>query len=113
MFKKIIAVAMMSVAFSPVYADSFCKGKIETLAVGRGSVLLISGPGGLPSTYLCDLSEKQNNVDPEACRAIYSLLLAAKAQDKSVNITFNPNIKSCSGVASWNWARDFNWAIVP
>lgn len=94
-----------------IYADSSCKGKLSSLAVGRNGVVLAGGPGGLPSTYLCSLKEKRNNVEVEACQAIYSLLLASHAQKKEVNITFNPH-SSCASVPSWNWATNFNWVIV-
>jgi hypothetical protein len=93
------------------FADSICEGAIEYLAVGRASVVLVKGPGGLPATYLCDMAEKQNNVEPEACRAMYSTLLAAHAQGKIVRITFNPSITACNEVASWGWATNLNWII--
>lgn len=111
MLKKCLMIAAFMAPMASL-ADSTCQGVIEYLAVGRGSTVLVKGPGGLPATYLCSLSVKQNNVDPEACRAIYSTLLAAQAQQKPVRITFNPNIASCSDVASWGWAVGFNWVIV-
>jgi len=92
-------------------ADSFCTGKIKTLAISKSGVLLVGGPGGLPSTYLCNTETKINNVEPSACKATYGMLLAAKAQAKDVSITFNPGISSCSSVASWGWATNFNWVM--
>ena len=110
MFRKLFAAALITAACAS-HADSTCEGTIDYLAVGRGSVVLVKGPGGLPATYLCSLSTKQNNVDTEACKAIYGTLLAAHAQQKSVRITFNPSISSCADVASWSWATNFNWVI--
>ena len=110
--KKYLLAGVLSAFSISAMADSTCQGKITYVGISRGANVLVSGPGGLPSTYLCDLQEKQNNVEPEACKAIYSALLSAKAQDKSVRITFNPNISSCSEVASWGWAKDFNWVLI-
>lgn len=111
LLKKITLFALVFLSFS-ASADSFCTGKIKQLAIGRSGTVLIAGPGGLPSTYLCNVNSKNNNVATEACKAIYSQLLAAHAQDKVVNITFNPAIDSCSKVKSWGWATGFNWVIV-
>ena len=111
LFKKVILSALVFLSFSSL-ADSTCSGKIKTLAISRAGTVLIAGPGGLPSTYLCSVNLKHNNVETEACKIIYSQLLAAQAQKKSVNITFNPAISSCSQVKSWGWAEGFNWVIV-
>lgn len=92
-----------------VFADSACKGKIEYTGVGRGGAVLVKGPGELPATYLCSVESKMNNVEPNACRAVYSTLLAAKMADKEVSITFNPEISSCESVKAWGWAENFNW----
>lgn len=94
------------------YADSTCIGKINQLAMSRGGTVLVAGPGGMPSTYLCNVNSRSNNVETEACKAIYGQLLAAQAQDKVINITFNPSIESCSQVKAWGWATGFNWIIV-
>ncbi|RYV04101.1 hypothetical protein SOPP22_01485 [Shewanella sp. OPT22] len=94
------------------FADFYCKGKISGLGLGKSGVVLVSGPGGLPYTYLCSLNEKINGVEVEACKGVYSTLLTAKAQDKSVNITFNPSIDSCKNVKSWGLATHFNWVII-
>lgn len=111
LLKTITLSVLVFLSFS-ASADSFCTGKIKQLAIGRSGTVLIAGPGGLPSTYLCNVNSKNNNVATEACKAIYSQLLAAQAQQKEVNITFNPAVESCSKVKSWGWATGFNWVIV-
>lgn len=109
---KILISLILSIMSFSTLADSFCTGKINQLAIGRSGTVLIAGPGGLPSTYLCSVNLKQNNVEVESCKAIFSQLLAAQAQQKEVNITFNPKLSSCSQVKSWGWAEGFNWVIV-
>lgn len=108
---KVVSLLLI-VAFSvPVYADSSCDGNIHYLGMSRNGNLLVSGPGGLKAVYLCNVNTKRNSVDVEACKANYSLLLAAKSQNKPVSITFNPNISSCKDVPSWAYAQNFNWVI--
>ena len=102
---------LLSVATLPAFADTHCKGKVAYLANGRGGTVLVNGPGGLPSVYICKVQLKINNVEVESCKAMYSTLLAAKSQDKVVNITFLPNIDSCSSLKSWSVAKNINWVF--
>ena len=109
--KKYLFIVGIIFSFNSI-ADTSCTGKISALSIGRSGTVLIQGPGGLPYTYLCNTENKYNNVETSACAAIYSTLLSAHAQDKEVNITFNPSISSCSDVKSWGAATNFNWVIV-
>ncbi|MCG7563005.1 MULTISPECIES: hypothetical protein [Pseudoalteromonas] len=108
---KKISVSLVFLVSLPAFADSFCTGKVTKLGVGRHGVVYVSGPGGLPVVYLCNLQGKSNGIETESCKAMYSSLLAAKAQNKPVSITFNPNIGSCSGLSSWRYAPNVNWVI--
>ena len=109
--KKLISILFLSLFSFFASADYFCTGEVQTVGVKRGGVVVVKGPGGLPSVYLCNLSSTVNNVTPEACRAVYSTLLAAEAQGAKVSITFNPNISSCNSLPSWDYARNFNWVL--
>lgn len=114
MVKKIIAAcATLSIAVA-VFADApHCQGKIGDLGVVRSGTVYVNGPSGLPSVYLCNLATAQNNVDPEACKAMYSTLLAAKAADRNVDITFLPALtNACSEFSSWTYAPNVNWVIL-
>ncbi|TOK25039.1 hypothetical protein CGI23_11560 [Vibrio parahaemolyticus] len=104
-------VLLLSAATLPAFADTHCKGKVAYLAIRREGTVLVNGPGGLPSVYLCNVKHKTNNVEVESCKAMYSTLLAAKSQDKVVNITFLPNIDSCSSLKSWSVAKNINWVF--
>lgn len=112
MLKKISLLFVLIFSVEASSRDFFCTGKITILAINRSGTLLVGGPGGLPSTYLCNIETKTNNVEPSACKATYNMLLAAKAQGKEVSITFNPTISSCSSVASSGWATNFNWVFL-
>ncbi|WP_156804558.1 hypothetical protein [Gallaecimonas xiamenensis] len=100
--------------FSPTlaWADTMCKGQVNDLVVSRGGVVLLSGPGDIKSAYICSVVSKNNNVEPEACKVMYSTLLAAKLSDHDVIVTFNPEITDCSAVPSWKWAVGFNWVYI-
>ena len=108
---KIISIISLLLS-SSVLAESTCIGKVSTLSIGRGGVLMVGGPGGLPDSYLCNVHTKNNDVQPEACKIFYSQLLAAQAQDVNVKITFNPGYSSCSEIKAWSWATNVNWIIV-
>ena len=108
---KTLISLLFLVSFSSYSADSFCTGEVVKLGVGRSGLVYVSGPGGLPVVYLCNLQNKDNNVEVESCKAMYSSLLAAKSQKKSVSVTFNPSIESCSSLNSWTYAPNLNWII--
>jgi len=93
-------------------ADTTCRGEIEFVGLDNGGVVLLKGPGGLPYVYVCNLNEQANNVKPETCRGIYSTLLSAEAQNKSVDITFLPTIGSCEDVTEWAYAANLHWVIL-
>ena len=109
--KKYILFIGLSLSFNSI-ADSSCTGKLSVLSIGRGGTVLIKGPGGLPYVYLCNTEIKSNEVEPSACRAMYSTLLSAHAQDKEVDITFNPSISSCADLKNWGTAANLNWIMV-
>lgn len=70
---------VVAVIAPAAFADTHCKGKVAYLAIGRGGMVLVNGPGGLPSVYLCNVQNKVNNVEVESCKAMYSTLLTAKS----------------------------------
>ncbi|WP_251359725.1 hypothetical protein [Kangiella sp. TOML190] len=109
---KAIIFVILLLASSWSIGDTWCTGELNQLAVGRSGTVFVQGPGGLKGVYLCNLNLKNNNVEPEACKAMYSVLLAAKSQSREVSITFNPNIESCQSIPSWTWATNFNWAFM-
>jgi len=75
-------------------------------------VVMVKGPGGLPAVYLCAMGTTANSVKPAACRAMYSTLLAADAQNRPVAITFSSDQTSCAAIKSWDWATDINWVVL-
>ncbi|MES1192623.1 MAG: hypothetical protein ABUS47_16300 [Steroidobacter sp.] len=114
MLKKLIVTCTILLIATPAFADSpSCIGKIGDLGVVRSGTVYVNGPGGLPSVYICNLATTQNNVDPEACKAMYSTLLAAKAADKNVDITFLPALtNTCSEFSGWTYAPNVNWVVI-
>ncbi len=110
--QKLYCSIILTVLAFQASAETHCVGKLGNLSVKRSGTVLASGPGGLPSVYICSLDSPQNNISTETCKAIYSTLLSAKVSDKEVNMTFSPDITSCSEIASWQWATNLNWVFV-
>ncbi|MCR9907032.1 hypothetical protein NB545_06065 [Vibrio campbellii] len=99
------------IASLPSMAETWCEGPVTSIGVKKTGLVYTSGPGGLPVVYLCNLQNKVNNVEVESCKAMFSTLLAARAQKKNVRITFSPDIEACNTVTSWAYAEHLNWVI--
>lgn len=95
----------------PSLAETWCEGPVTSIGVKKTGLVYTSGPGGLPVVYLCNLQNKVNDVEVESCKAMFATLLAARAQKKSVRITFSPDIEACNTVPSWAYAEHLNWVI--
>lgn len=108
---RIVLICLLLLPLTAV-ADSYCSGKVNSVGMGRSGTLYLSGPGGLRAVYICSVKTETNNVSTEACKVMYSTLLTAQAQDKSVDVTFNPGIESCGGLQSWKWATNVNWIFL-
>lgn len=86
-----------------------CSGTIVTLGLHspNGVFLKLSGMNNL--VEVCDLGATLGTTNPipaEQCKAIYSLLLAAQASAKPINVVFDNvvNGSSCSSFVSWEVA---------
>lgn len=112
-YKKTSCLLLMLSCFSAsaVSADTWCEGTVNSLGIKKDGLVYVSGPGGLPVVYLCNVQNKDNGVEVESCKTMYSTLLAAQSQKRSVNITFAPKIAACSELESWNYAENVNWVI--
>lgn len=109
---KYITALFLTLITTSTFADSYCTGKIEMLGISKMGTVILSGPGGLAATYLCNTETSANGVTTSACNAMYSKLLSAQAQGKEVKVTFNPPLESCTDAAAWGWAKNLNWIMV-
>jgi hypothetical protein len=58
--------------------------------------------GGLKFVTYCQLGNTANGIGPDACKAIYALLLAARISGATVNQTFNDS-STCAAHPSWSY----------
>jgi len=111
MRKIVLLLGVLLFVPSISYADKWCTGKVKYTGVSKHGVVFVNGPGGMPSVYLCNIVNQENAVKVEACKHMYATLLAAKAAEKNVSITFTPEPSSCSSFTGWVYAPGVNWVF--
>ena len=103
--RKYIVVVMMAtiLAAMPAYAtDYFCQGTVTFLAADTAGNIVVAGPGGLPSVYLCSTgTTSSNGITPDGCKAAYAILLAAKTSGQQVRIYITDSL-TCSTQPAWS-----------
>lgn len=91
------------------YGSTFsCSGKVTTLAIGPTTGVLQVGTGyGIH--YLCNLNKEMNGVNPETCRAWYSMFLTAKMADKKINQNYaqTASVQGCANLGNWSVPNSF------
>ncbi len=89
---------------SNAFATYTCTGKVSgvTINPSQGRVL-VESVGGLVWVELCSVEKIFNNINPETCKQIYSLLLTAQTAKKEVMFWFNDENSgmNCSNHPSW------------
>jgi hypothetical protein len=100
-FKMRLAFLSTLLLSTYVSASHNCIGKVNSVDVsGSSSILANIGTLG-DGNLLCYLDKNYGEFTPEACKAAYSLLLAAKLSLKDVRLWFrNDSNTSCS---KGNW----------
>ncbi len=104
--KKIAALFLVLCGVSAKAYD--CTGLVSVIQVSPAGVVS-AGLGNMSWVYLCSVNEVYNNVQPEACNAIYSTMLAAKLSNKKVVFWFSDNSNDCTNAAHPAWAPLENW----
>ena len=89
-----------------------CVGKVNNVVVNPGGVITLSF-GNINWVYLCSVSQPYNGVAPEACKAMYSMLLAAKLSDRNVQLWFSDTSNNCTNSAHPSWADLKDWYYGP
>lgn len=97
-----LAVAMLltlapSVANADVYA---CTGPVSSIALNQDGMLTVT-VGTLANVFICRIDDPVYGITTETCRAIYSLLLAAKLLNKPATFSFNDSLNSCTNHPAW------------
>lgn len=99
LFSVILAISV-SVFVSSANAHN-CLGKVQSVDVaGTGNVQVnIAGMGD--GNTLCSLNRTHGEFTAEACKASYSLLLAAQMSAKNVRIYFRNDTNTSCAKGSW------------
>ena len=64
--------------------------------------------GGHSWGFFCALGQTSNNVSPEACKGILSVLLTAQTSGKRVTIWYRDDL-NCSTARGWQWLSTVYW----
>jgi hypothetical protein len=99
--RKITYLFLLFFIFS-ANANAFsCKGDVLSIGLGPTNGLL-QVDAGYGIHYLCKLNEEFNGVDPETCKAWYSMFLTAQASARAIEQYYRDgNGLSCSNLGSW------------
>jgi len=96
---------------SPSFAYE-CVGKVNHLVIAPTGVVTAS-LGGIYWANLCSVNVSYNSVDPEACKTVYSSLLAAKLAEKNVRLWFNDASNDCTNTKHPAWTNLQGWYFGP
>jgi len=102
-----ILVSMSSSAFA-----YDCLGKVNQLVIAPSGTVTTS-LGNMGWVYLCNVNSIYNGVAPDACKSIFSQLLAAKLADKNVRMWFSDTSNDCTNAKHPAWADLQNWYFGP
>lgn len=100
--KKMLQVLVISLALGlgmgTATASITCTGNIERLALSINGLVQVDYGHGVH--YVCRLTSVYNTVEPEACRALYSMLLAAELSNREVFFNYN-TYAACADLPDW------------
>lgn len=90
-------------------AATVCSGQVERIGFSpsEGSLYLDIGHGVFK---FCSFRTAEQNVDPEACKAMYASFLSAQAKGKPVDLYLNEGI-SCSVLSGWGYPSPYPYYV--
>lgn len=100
------------IAATPAWANYFCVGQVDAVAVSPTGVVMIDAASvGLSWQYLCQIGATTNTVGPDTCKAILAVLIAAQETGQQVQWAFNDGL-SCTTHPAWSWLTGWYWGPV-
>jgi hypothetical protein len=114
--KKYVVVLMlilMVVVALPAHANTYgCAGTVTLVFINLNGTVVVGGPGGLPPVGICSVNAGSGGTfSPDACKAVYAMVLAAKLSGQSLQLGFNDNL-TCSTQPAWGGPTSTSfWAI--
>jgi len=107
--RKLIAIAVLLMTFGYANANTFCYGPISQVSVTPDGHVTVNAQALASShVYLCSVVSDANGVTTAACKAVLSVLLAAKATGSNVEWAFTDSI-ACGQRAAWQQLANWYW----
>ncbi|MCW8879704.1 MAG: hypothetical protein OQK51_21810 [Kangiellaceae bacterium] len=101
--KKILILLLTCMSLS-AHASYTCTGQVTGVSISPSNgKVLVEKIGDLIWVELCSVQSSHNNVEPETCKNIYSLLISAQLSKKEVMLWFNDEDQgmNCSNHPRW------------
>lgn len=99
-----VKIAMLVSIVHPVvlHAQIYtCTGSVAGATLDPAGRVYAESLAGLSHTYVCQLGSYSNGVAPDACKAIYAMLVTAQLAQKNVTLWFNDG-GSCTSHPAWS-----------
>lgn len=89
-----------------------CTGKVNNVVLNPDGVVTLSF-GNINWVHICSVSQSYNGVPAESCKAMLSLLMAAKLSDRNITLWFSDASNNCTNTAHTAWEPLKNWYFGP
>ena len=98
--KRQIYSLALTTCMSVAHAAVMCEGKVHSIALNPvGGTLTVNAGNGVH--HLCNFATTQNGVNPETCKAWYSMFLTAKASGKTIRQYYERTDPNCGTIGNW------------
>lgn len=101
----------MCVLSLSVNAAHHCSGKVNTVDVAGPGIVQVNISGIGDGNRLCSLTRKLGEYEPEACKAVFSMLLAAKMGNKKVMLYFRNDSSTACNKGNWQTLWDAKYGL--
>lgn len=109
---RCLAVLITTAVATNANAAVFCRGMIYRVGVDPGGVVSFYSPAvAADFVYVCQIGDHTNGVSSDACKAVLSTLLAAKAQGSDVQWAFNDSVP-CGQRPAWAYLQNWYWGPI-
>lgn len=106
----LFGIFVLLVGISPIaFANYSCVGPVSGTQIAPNGVVMANTIAGIGTPYLCSVNTTTNGVSPDACKAIFALLLTAESQGRNVIMWLNDEPNTCSSHAGWSWLSGWYW----
>lgn len=92
-------------------AAHHCVGEVINVDIGPPANLQVNIQGIGDGNLLCSLDQSMGQFAAEGCKAIYSMLLAAKMSDKKVRLYFSNDTNTNCNKGNWKNLADEEYGL--